>query len=74
MHNFPESFNEEVFKGSREVTTNFFNVDKQGLSNDSIMYRARGSINGHSGTFEIGVRPSVSGRTEVMTHRFFKPD
>ncbi|MBB5020682.1 hypothetical protein HNQ59_004007 [Chitinivorax tropicus] len=25
------------------------------------------------GTFEIGVRPSVSGRTEVITHRFFRP-
>ncbi len=26
------------------------------------------------GTFEIGVRPSASGRTEVVTHRFFRAD
>jgi len=73
MHNFPESFNAEIFQASRTVTRDFFNVDKQALSNDSIMYRAAGSINGKVGTFEIGVRPSVSGRTEIITHRFFNP-
>jgi hypothetical protein len=73
MHNFPESFNPEIFQGSRTVTRDFFKVDKQALSNDSIMYRAPGSVNGKAGTFEIGVRPSVSGRTEVITHRFFRP-
>jgi RHS repeat-associated protein len=74
FHNFPESFNAEVFRGSRTVTSNFFKVDRQGLSNDSIMYRTPGSINGVSGTFEIGVRPSVSGRNEVIMHRFFRPN
>jgi hypothetical protein len=74
MHNFPESFNGQIFQGSRTVTGNFFKVDKQALSNDSILYRAPGSINGRAGTFEIGVRPSVSGRTEVIMHRFFRPD
>jgi RHS repeat-associated protein len=73
MHNFPESFNAEIFQGSRTVTRDFFNVDKQGLSNDSIMYRTPGSVNGKGGTFEIGVRPSLSGKTEVITHRFFRP-
>jgi len=72
-HNFPESFNEQIFQGSRTVTRNFFKVDRQSLSNDSILYRAPGSINGKAGTFEIGVRPSVSGRTEVIMHRFFRP-
>ena len=73
MHNFPESFNAQIFQGSRTVTRNFFKVDRQALSNDAIMYRAPGSINGRAGTFEIGVRPSVSGGTEVITHRFFRP-
>jgi hypothetical protein len=31
------------------------------------MYRALGSVNGKAGTFEIGVRPSVSGKTEVIS-------
>ena len=26
------------------------------------------------GVYEIGVRPSASGRTEVITHRFFRPN
>jgi hypothetical protein len=38
-----------------------------------LMYRMPGSINGKTGTFEIGVRPSTSGRTEVIMHRFFRP-
>ena len=74
FHNFPETFDAQIFQGSRTVTYDFFTVDKKGLLNDGIMYRAPGSINGRTGTFEIGVRPSVSGRTEVIIHRFFKPD
>jgi hypothetical protein len=73
MHNFPESFNADIFKGTRTVTRDFFNVDRQSLSNDGVMYRASGHINGKAGTFEIGVRPSLSGRTEVITHRVFRP-
>lgn len=63
FHNFPESYNASVFSGSRTV-----------FSADYVQYTLRGSINGYSGTFEIGVRPSQSGRNEVITHRFFRPD
>ena len=63
FHNFPECFNQEIFKGNRQV-----------VSKDYILYTERGSINGRTGTFEIGVRPSASGRTEVIVHRFFRPD
>lgn len=75
FHNFPESFNQEIFeRGTRTVTPNFFNKAKAGLTNDSVMYQLRGSINGTEGTFEIAARPSPSGRIEVITHRFFRPD
>ena len=75
FHNFPESFNQQIFdQGTRTVTPNFFNTAKAGLSNDSVMYRLPGSVNGVEGTFEIGVRPSVSGNTEVIMHRFFRPN
>jgi hypothetical protein len=63
FHNFPALFDEAVFAGKRTV-----------VSSDYILYEARGAINGAEGTFQIGVRPSASGRTEVITHRFFKPD
>jgi RHS repeat-associated protein len=63
FHNFPESFNDAIFKGERRV-----------VSDSYVTYTQRGSINGAEGTFEIGVRPSASGRTEVITHRFFRPD
>jgi len=32
-----------------------------------------GVVNGKTGIFEIGVRPSLSGNTEVIMHRFFRP-
>jgi hypothetical protein len=38
------------------------------------MYQLRGAVNGVEGTFEISVRLSVSGNTEVIVHRFFRPD
>ena len=62
-HNFPESFNKEIFKGARRV-----------VSERYVLYTQQGSINGVNGTFEIGVRPSPSGRIEVIVHRFFRPD
>jgi hypothetical protein len=63
LHNFPESFNKSIFSGNRQV-----------ISDDYVLYTQRGFVNGRAGTFEIGVRPSASGRTEVITHRFFNPD
>jgi RHS repeat-associated protein len=75
FHNFPELFNRTIFQqGTRTVTRDFWRTAKPGLSNDAAMYRLRGSVNGVEGTFEIGVRPSLSGNTEVITHRFFRPD
>jgi hypothetical protein len=75
FHNFPESFNQQIFgQGSRTVTPNFWQTATPSLSNDLVMYRLPGNVNGVNGTFEIGVRPSVSGRTEVIMHRFFRPD
>ena len=62
-HNFPESFNAEIFKGNKTIVSDKYHL-----------YTKPGTLNGHSGTYEIGVRPSASGRTEVITHRFFNPD
>lgn len=62
-HNFPESFNAEIFKGNKTIVKETYHL-----------YTKPGSLNGRSGVFEIGVRPSPSGRTEVITHRFFRPD
>lgn len=74
-HNFPESFNRVIFQqGTRNVTPNFWRTPRPGYSNESIMYSLRGTLNGRSGTYEIGVRPSISGNTELIMHRFFRPD
>ena len=63
-HNFPETFDNQIFKhGRRHVR-----------SEDYIVYELRGVLNSRPGTYDIGVRPSASGRTEVIVHRFFKPD
>ncbi len=61
-HNFPESFNAEIFKGNKTIVTDKYHL-----------YTKPGTLNGRSGTYEIGVKPSASGRTEVITHRFFNP-
>ncbi|MCP4525482.1 MAG: RHS repeat-associated core domain-containing protein [Aestuariibacter sp.] len=61
-HNFPGSFDEVIFAGDRTV-----------MSDNYILYTQEGTINGHPGVYEIGVRPSSSGGTEVITHRFFRP-
>jgi hypothetical protein len=74
-HNFPDSFNQQIFnQGTRTVTPNFYNQAKSLLGNDAVMYELRGSINGVEGKFQIGTRPSVSGNTELIMHRFFSPD
>lgn len=74
-HNFPESLNRQIFQqGTRTVTPNFFNFARPGLTRDGVMYELRGSVNGTGGTFQIGVRPSISGNIEVIGHRFFKKD
>ena len=74
FHNFPKSFNQQIFEeGTQTLTPNFYTIPKPGLSNTGILYELPGYVNGTSGTFEIGVRPSISGNTEVITHRFFRP-
>jgi hypothetical protein len=74
-HNFPESFDDEIFRrGTRTVVPDYFKQAKPGMSADSVQYRLRGTVNGRSGTYEIFARISQSGRTEVIMHRFFKPD
>ena len=74
FHNFPESFNAHIFQnGTKNITPNFWRTAKPNMSNDSIMYSLPGQVNGRAGVFEIGVRPSASGRTEVIMHRFFNP-
>jgi hypothetical protein len=76
-HNFPTLIDDAIFKGKRAV-----------VSDDYVLYTRRGTYVGPGrydldpprpaqairGTYEIGVRPSPSGRTEVITHRFFRPD
>jgi hypothetical protein len=75
FHNFPESFNRQIFNlGTRTVTPNYFNLARPGLSNNGVLYQLPGSVNGTNGMFEIGVRPSASGNTEVIMHRFFDPN
>ncbi len=75
MHNFPGSFDETIFsQGTRTLNPGYFTKAWPDLSNDSVQYRLPGTINGTSGTYEIFTRPSASGRTEVIMHRFFQPD
>jgi hypothetical protein len=80
MHRIPNqsvkdevSFNQTIFsQGVRTVTPNYFNEFKPNLTTANISYKLPGNINGTNGIFEIGVRPSVSGNTEVIIHRFFQ--
>ncbi|MBD0372900.1 MAG: S8 family serine peptidase [Pyrinomonadaceae bacterium] len=62
FHDWPQSFDRLIFQGQRTV-----------ISDSYILYTRPGAINGVQGVFEIGVRPSASGATEVIVHRFFRP-
>lgn len=64
LHNFPQSIGDEVLARGRRTVK----------SKDYVEYTMPGVVNGKSGMYEIGVRPSASGRTEVITHWFFRPD
>jgi hypothetical protein len=55
------------------VVPNYFNKAAPLLSNDSINYTLPGSINGVEGDYQIFARPSISGRAELIMHRFFMP-
>src|SRR3989442_13493531 len=44
---------------------------RPGLGNATVMYRFPGNVNAANGMFEIDVRSSVSGNTEVIMHLFF---
>jgi hypothetical protein len=72
-HNFPLLLDRDiVVSGSREVVTDYFNHPQPGLTNNSIRYLAPGTINDTSGNYELFTRPSLSGDTEVVMHRFFR--
>ena len=74
-HNFPVAFDDVIFnEGKREVIRNFWKKSRPGLSNDSVNYTLRGFRNGQRGRYEIFTRPSLSGRIEIIMHRFFRPD
>jgi hypothetical protein len=64
FHNFPQAVGEQVFAAGQRTV----------VSPNYVQYTMRGVVNGVEGTYEIGVRPSASGRTEVITHWFFRPD
>ena len=61
-HSFPAQFDKYVFEGTKRV-----------ISEDYVLYSRPGTLNGRTGTFEMGVRPSSSGSAEVIKHRFFRP-
>ena len=64
LHSFPQSIGDEVLaRGQRTVKSSSY-----------VEYTMPGVVNGRSGVYEVGVRPSASGRTEVITHWFFRPD
>ncbi|MFN8520944.1 MAG: RHS repeat-associated core domain-containing protein [Chloroflexota bacterium] len=75
LHNFPGSFDDVVFsQGTRTVQSDFYRLPRANLGPDSVQYMLPGSLNGRTGSYEIFTRPSTSGRTEVVMHRFFRPD
>jgi hypothetical protein len=61
-HRFPGSFDEVIIsRGTRTV-----------ISDSYVQYTLGGSVNGVSGTYEIGIQTLSTG-TELITHRFFQP-
>jgi hypothetical protein len=59
-----------VLPGSPIYGKNLVHVDGVKIP-EIIGYNPSRTLNG---TYEIGVKPSATGRTEVITHRFFRQD
>lgn len=78
FHDFPARLDAEILGTTPIVVRDYFKKSKPGLSNDTKRFTKRGSVEVdgtvREGTFEIFTRPSVSGRNEVITHRFLNPD
>jgi hypothetical protein len=55
------------------VVPEYYSKARPLLSSDSVQYRLPGTIDGTEGMYEIFTRPSVSGQTELIMHRFFRP-
>ncbi len=74
-HNFPESFDEVIFGGKKTVVSDNYAVYRQpGSYVKPGNYTVDPPIPAKivEGTYEIGVEPS--GDTEVIIHRFFRPN
>jgi RHS repeat-associated protein len=75
FHNFPGSFDRSILEqGTQQLTVGFFRKPSPGLISSGVQYSLSGAVNGQAGTFEIGTRLSQSGSTEVIMHRFFRPE
>lgn len=82
FHNFPESFNDDIFRGTRTVVKpNYIVYSKRGTITlpgkevkDAAGNIVRNPARVIEGTYEIGVEPSASGRNEKIVHRLFRPD
>ena len=75
LHNFPQHVTDTVLqKGDLKIIRRFWRGGRAHLSNDSFNYTLKGAINGMQGTFEVFTRPSRSGQTELIMHKFFRPN
>jgi RHS repeat-associated protein len=75
-HNFPAQLDDAIYSGDRTVISRTYaqyseagSIGKPGRY-DLDPVRPATQIEGR---YEIGVRPSMFGRTETVTHRFFRP-
>jgi RHS repeat-associated protein len=80
-HNFPGSLDEAIYAGKRTVVSDDYvqytlrgTYTKPGRFVETAPGEGTRAAEVIRGTYEVGVRPSASGRTEVVVHRFFRPD
>lgn len=63
FHNFPALYDDAILAaGSRTVVNEGYTL-----------YQLPGSVNGVTGMYRIGTRPTALGGGEPITHRFFRP-
>ena len=73
LHNFPEQITKKVLnEGNLQIINDFWKTSRNHLTNTSHNYSLRGTINGVDGIFEVFTRPSISGKVELIMHKFFR--
>ncbi|MBY0229051.1 MAG: hypothetical protein K2W96_07220 [Gemmataceae bacterium] len=74
-HQFPAMIEKWVLEGKgKKISDSYTLYTRRGTIQHVVVEGEKRIVRNVPGTYEIGVKPSASGRTQTIVHRFFRPD